>query len=333
MPSKYKRIRVLDVSRLVAAVLVVLFHISSGTNYILNMGYLSVDYFFVLSGFVLARNIFEIQTMSNSIYFVKKRFARLFPNTALSLAVIFAVSSCIWFFGSRSSGVWQNFSFKSIIGYLSLMSIFIPQSISLNFPIWSLSSEFISNSIFAFQRLGSRNQRNNLYFLCAFPICFYIISMDSITPILGLTWIEPLMRTCSGLAIGCLLHKLLTKISNPLNKMGVLVLGGFFVLTSEVELGFQILSCLVIKILVENSDRIEKHCRQFLLNFSGELSFLIYLLHIPILGCVDLLLLKSRISIPSELYIQAPIRLLFVFLFASLYLCIRSILKFMVAKK
>lgn len=333
MQNNHQRIRVLDVSRLVAALFVVLFHISSGTNYVLNMGYLSVDYFFVLSGFVLARNIFEIQTMSDSFFFVKKRFVRLFPNTALSLVATFAVSSCIWFFGSRASEVWQNFSFKSIIGYLSFMSIFVPKSISLNFPIWSLSSEFISNLFFAFQRLGSRNQRKKLYFLCALPICFYITSMDSITPAFEPTWLEPIIRTCSGLAIGCLLYQFFAKMAYPLIKAGVLVLSGLLMLTSEVELGFQIFSCLVIKFLVVHSDRIERRCLQALLNFSGELSFLIYLLHVPILSCVDLLLLKSKISISSQLYIQAPIQLLIVLLFTSIYLSIRKSLKFMVVRK
>ena len=180
---------------------------------------------------------------------------------------------------------------------------------------------------FAFQRLGSKNQRKKLFFLCALPICFYITSMDSIMLAFETTWLEPLVRTCSGLAIGCLLHQFFTKMTDPVVKSSVLVLSGLLMLTSDVELGFQIFSCLVIKFLVDYSDRIEKRCRQGLLNISGELSFLIYLLHVPILSCVDLLLLKSKISISSELYVQAPIRLLIVLFLTSIYLSIRKNIK------
>lgn len=333
MPNNNPRIGVLDLSRLLAAIFVVLFHISSGTNSILNLGYISVDYFFVLSGFVLARNILGIRTMSEASVFVKKRFIRLFPNAALSLAAVSAITGAVWFFGSRDSAIWQNFSATSIFAYLTLMSVFVSQSITLNYPIWSLSSEFVANMTFAILRFGSRSLPAKLIVLSISPILFYIVSLNSAVLASEQAWIEPLIRTCSGLAIGCLLHEFLSEISNYSIKLGILAVGLVLIFTSGIEIGFQLISCVIIKVLVEYSHRLESYFRQSLLIVSGELSFLIYLLHVPILSCVDLLLLKSNVTISSVLYIQAPIRLLIVLCSTLGFMKVRRTLQIMVFKR
>ena len=105
LPTRYA---FLDFSRLFAAIIVVGFHISSGRNDFLNFGYLAVDYFFVLSGYVLAPQIERISSGSGVIDFAKRRYKRLIPNTILSLLLIVTIAFSVWSFGSRSTTVWTN---------------------------------------------------------------------------------------------------------------------------------------------------------------------------------------------------------------------------------
>jgi peptidoglycan/LPS O-acetylase OafA/YrhL len=328
-----QRIQALDVSRLVAAIFVVLFHISSGTNGVFNLGYLSVDYFFVLSGFVLARNLLRIQSLSESLFFVKKRFFRLLPNTAVSIIFIFVITGSVWVFGSKDSVMWQNFNLTSIIGYLSLMSIFVSQSIALNYPVWSLSSEFVSNILLAFLRLGARSLRFRMSLLYAFPLSYIFTSLVSITPASVNSWVDPLIRTCSGVAIGCLLFQHFPKLSNPIIKSNLLIVSVGLLIYGELEIGFQIISCLIIKVLIENSERLENCFHRSILRDSGELSFLIYLLHVPLLNCVDLLQLKTNLLDSTELYIQGPLRVIIVLVLTFLILKIRSAVSSLVRNK
>jgi peptidoglycan/LPS O-acetylase OafA/YrhL len=90
MYSKLKNRRDIQVLRGLAVIAVVLFH-ASKTNF--PLGYLGVDIFFVISGFVMTPLILRIITaktnggrLSNLRYFYKRRFYRLAPALATTLA-------------------------------------------------------------------------------------------------------------------------------------------------------------------------------------------------------------------------------------------------------
>ena len=91
------RYEILDGLRGVAAVMVVLFHIfecySPGvTEQIINHGYLSVDFFFALSGFVIAYAYDDRWNQMNLWTFFKRRITRLQPMA------IFGKLLCACFF-------------------------------------------------------------------------------------------------------------------------------------------------------------------------------------------------------------------------------------------
>ena len=78
------RYEILDGLRGVAAVLVVMFHLfetySKGTPYqIINHGYLAVDFFFVLSGFVIGYAYDDRWNKMTTWQFFKRRLIRLHP--------------------------------------------------------------------------------------------------------------------------------------------------------------------------------------------------------------------------------------------------------------
>ena len=84
-----KRLELLQIFRGIAAMLVVIYHLSrSLQNYfqtslfgdIFSFGFVGVDFFFVLSGFIITYVHFnDLEKGTNIIPFLKKRFIRIYP--------------------------------------------------------------------------------------------------------------------------------------------------------------------------------------------------------------------------------------------------------------
>ena len=99
LPSK-PRYEILDGLRGVAALLVVAFHLfetySKGPAYqIINHGYLAVDFFFALSGFVIGYAYDDRWDRMTTWGFFKRRLVRLQPMVIMGTLV----GACLYFFG------------------------------------------------------------------------------------------------------------------------------------------------------------------------------------------------------------------------------------------
>ena len=86
--SKNKeRNKAIDGMRGIVAVIIALFHlekdISFETNTIFGMGYLGVEFFFILSGFLLVREYSNKNTESSIANIMKKKLIRLYPSYIL----------------------------------------------------------------------------------------------------------------------------------------------------------------------------------------------------------------------------------------------------------
>ena len=166
----------LDGLRGVAALLVVFYHIFEGLSFAaggtlittINHGYLAVDFFFILSGFVIGyayddrwkRNM----TLGN---FFTRRLIRLHPMIIMG-TIIGAITFCI-----QGSVQWDGSHVATSAVMLALLAamFFIPaypgagydvrgngEMFSLNGPSWSLFFEYIGNTLYALfiHRLSNR---------------------------------------------------------------------------------------------------------------------------------------------------------------------------------
>ena len=102
--SSKPRFEILDGLRGVAAMIVVAFHLfetySAGPNYqILNHGYLAVDFFFVLSGFVIGYAYDDRWNRMTTWDFFKRRLIRLQPMVILGTLI-----GAFWFYFSAAPG-------------------------------------------------------------------------------------------------------------------------------------------------------------------------------------------------------------------------------------
>ena len=155
---------ILDGLRGVAAVMVIIFHLfeahagGSHLTQIINHGYLAVDFFFMLSGFVIGYAYDDRWKTMKTKDFFKRRLIRLHPMVVLG-AVLGSITFCI-----QGCEKWDGSQVSiSMVMLAMLMGIFlIPvapgagpevrgngEMYPLNGPSWSLFFEYIGNILYA----------------------------------------------------------------------------------------------------------------------------------------------------------------------------------------
>lgn len=162
LPSK-PRYEILDGLRGVGALAVILFHCFEsyvpqlGVQYI-HHGYLAVDFFFILSGFVIGYAYDDRWDRMTRGSFFKRRLIRLHPMViagTLTGACLFFLQECPTF-GQILHCQWWQFA---LVLLMALFMIPVPPSMDirgwqdtnpLNGANWSLTLEYIANILYAF---------------------------------------------------------------------------------------------------------------------------------------------------------------------------------------
>lgn len=153
---------ILDGLRGVAALMVVVFHLfeahaTSHLDQIINHGYLAVDFFFLLSGFVIGYAYDDRWNQMTIGSFVKRRLVRLQPMVVVGM-IIGAV--CFYF---QASDLWPTIAqtpvwLMLLVMVLGCFMIPVPLSLDLrgwgetyplNGPGWSLFFEYVVNILYA----------------------------------------------------------------------------------------------------------------------------------------------------------------------------------------
>lgn len=153
-----ERIDILDGMRGVAAVFVVLYHLietyQNSSVHFINHAYLAVDFFFILSGFVVSYAYDEQMGHGlNIVSFFKRRLIRLHPMVMFA-TVLGMVSYC--FQGSPCFPLIYDSTWCDVLTVAVMGMLFIPCGIyrdirgwnemfCLNSPQWTLFYEYIAN--------------------------------------------------------------------------------------------------------------------------------------------------------------------------------------------
>lgn len=148
--SKHRFV-LLDGLRGVAAIGVVLTHVASKQFPVLSGLYLLVDFFFVLSGFVLEPLMPEPDApfWPQARRFIFKRFLRFWPMVIVVLT--FRVGTCAtWNIIGKPSGhfcpaVSAGQSSLSLLAAALLLQVLVPSALIFSGPLWSLSAEWLAN--------------------------------------------------------------------------------------------------------------------------------------------------------------------------------------------
>lgn len=189
-PATKPHYPILDGLRGVAALTVVAFHIlethsTSHLDQIINHGYLAVDFFFLLSGFVIGYAYDDRWNKLTIGGFFKRRLARLQPMVVIGMvvgAVCFYFQDCVYWPAIHSVPLWE------LLLVMLIGATLIPLPISmdirgwqemhpLNGPGWSLFFEYIANILYAlFIRKFSKTALTILVIIAAIVLVEYAVT-------------------------------------------------------------------------------------------------------------------------------------------------------------
>lgn len=306
------RFAFLDLARMVAATLVFFYHFYSSASPIFAGSWLMVDFFFVLSGFVLSK---QIQAMSQSVItineFISKRAIRIYP----ALFAFFLASSTLEIL---QKGKFDLTSISIILGATLLFQVFSPVFLATNIPLWSLSVELSVNFLSKF--FGRSFQSNLVGLLLGISLEFFYLGVGER---LGFYWVPVLGlgRALAGFNAGLLAMRLieggfvLSKFACYLSLVGTVCL---LCLAGDSKC-FSILLLPFFTLLVIGLAASPKNLRlRRVFSLLGQLSYGFYIWHLPVGNIVDSLVSDRLISLNLGVSVAILIfKLLFTLLIAA----------------
>jgi peptidoglycan/LPS O-acetylase OafA/YrhL len=322
---------ILDGLRGIAAIMVLIFHFlepfSEGdhTKQIINHGYLAVDFFFLLSGFVLGYAYDDRWQSMTWKQFFKRRLIRLHPMIIMGMTV-----GAIGFYFSASPILFPKISHTSI-GMLLLVYMIgctlIPAPKSLDIrgweemhpldgPAWSLFFEYLANILYV---IILRKLNNKALFVLTIVFAIVLIqfavtspngdiiggwSVDQLQLRIGFTRL--LFPFCCGL--------LLSRTTKPGNIKNAFIPAGVLLITalSFPRIGgheklwenglYDSLTIIIIFPLIVYigassktiSKRIENLCKKL-----GDISYPLYITHYPIIYIYTSWVVDNKINLSN----------------------------------
>ena len=339
----------LDGLRGVAALMVVWFHIfeafaTSHLDQRINHGYLAVDFFFILSGFVIGYAYDDRWSKMSVGEFFKRRLIRLHPMVVMGALIGAAM------FYTQGCEVWDvtKISVGALLFATLLNMLMIPATISgevrgvgemypLNGPSWSLMFEYIGNILYALiiRRLSTK-ALTALVAIMGCGLAIYSVwgplgdlcvgfSMDSTNMIGGS------LRLMFAFPAGLLL----SRVFKPRNVRGVFWIGALAIvaLAAVPRLGgaerlwlngiYDAACCIVVFPLLvylaasgKTTDRASGRVCKFL----GDISYPLYMVHYPFIYLYYAWVKNNNLSFTESL---SGALALFIGSIALAYLCLK----------
>ncbi len=202
----------------IAATMVLLLHLDQIHGNILSPfvrpiaeGYLGVDIFFVLSGYILAHVYRTTGTQSLRGYGIVlwRRFARIYPMHLATLAALFAMVAAR---GLLDTNFWIV---SEIPRHLLLLQAWVPE-LSWNIPSWSISAEWAAYVLFPLTVAAILRPRHAIAPMLVVAVLFagfQIFGIDTAgLPGSWLGWPAALRIACE-FSLGTLLFRLTTAVT------------------------------------------------------------------------------------------------------------------------
>lgn len=217
---KQNKLLALESLRGIAAISVAFFHFNIGSHFnndFVRNAWLMVDFFFVLSGFVIALNYMDrIKTINDLSRFQIKRFLRLYPLHFLMLFTFLGIEFAKYIAENQFGMVANNraFSINDLTAFIA--NLFLIQNWSLsdltyNYPSWSISAEFFTYAIFAILILVSKANKIFLVTALTIGILTFGFSLNEIGMGTGNLTGGPL-RCLYSFSIGALIFIIYSKV-------------------------------------------------------------------------------------------------------------------------
>jgi len=143
-----RRLPGLEALRCVAALCVLALHLRAvfGGRYVFGRGYLGVDFFLMLSGYLMARTQEARLAAGASPWgFLLRRYGRLWPLMALgSLPGVWVQALAL---GVVSAAVWWRYALTATLNLLLLPDMQTYFAFPINIPAWTIFFELVMNAL------------------------------------------------------------------------------------------------------------------------------------------------------------------------------------------
>ncbi len=274
------------------AIWVMSFHASVGASQIviIDHGYLAVDLFFILSGFILSHAHRDYAfTAAAYATFIRDRVARLFPLHWAGLAltaVVLALTPAI------QQGMPNRFGVVQLgLNLLLMQNWLYAGPTSWNPPAWSLSTEWLVSLGFPLFLWSARRFHQRWLTLAACAGCigaYGLFVIATHNPTLDLPGHAGIVRTICEFMAGCLLYQLYRQqVRVP--TVGLLaILALFAVGFSAPSRGlFAVMAFPLVVLMTAQGSVLSRLFAWRPIAFLGEISFSIYVLHWIVLQAFD----------------------------------------------
>lgn len=280
--------------RCFAATMVLLLHgwqaVSSYENPIIARGYLGVDLFFLLSGYIIAHvyaERFEHSATHEFFGFLWHRFARLYPAHVTVLAILVLALGCAMLFHIPlgDPGAWGG---QQLLWQLLLIQSWgVTDHIGWNAVSWSVSSEWFAYLLFppvAFLITRLSAGMAALVALCALAVLFEAYTLFHWDVRSSWSGARALSRVSSEFICGVALWRCLTQTSLPRHVPDALGFG--CIISFIVGAAFGVSDFVLIAILAlfvvaaaTSTGAFSRFLSARALVWVGEISYSIYLVH------------------------------------------------------
>lgn len=342
---------ILDGLRGVAAVIVVLFHIletftgGDHSKQIINHGYMAVDFFFVLSGFVIGYAYDDRWGKMSLKGFFKRRIIRLHPMIIAGMvigAIFFYFQDCAAFPFINETPVWKMI----LVLLIGFTLIPVPTSMDirgwgemhpLNGPAWSLFFEYIANILYAlFVRKFSNKVLSILVFIAGCALIHLAVTSPN-GDIIGGWSIEPTQlrigftRLLYPFFAGLLLSRICKpgRINHAFLWCSVLLItvlsiprvGGDQLWMNGLYDSLCIIFIFPFIVYLGASGTVKGKYSSKICKFLGDISYPIYIIHYPFIYMFTSWVMKNNITTLKEAFPIALFILLSTIILS--YLCVR----------
>lgn len=256
-------------------------------------GYLAVDLFFLLSGFVIFLG-YHVSLSTDFPRSVKKfywhRFTRIYPLHAVMLGGYLGLFLAYYFFSSSGSPpgsyTWSTF-FQSMF----LVHMWVGSDLTWNVPSWSISSEWFVYMFFPLMAYGLRKIqggiRLHLVTLLAIACMLHLIySFSGVTSLGAEIPRMALIRTMLEFLMGVLVGSLYVNHKDFLQQYRHAFLAGFLVLCTAytvIHVPDHVLIPIAFALLIAYLSTTSSWITRFLsappLVYLGEISYSTYMVH------------------------------------------------------
>lgn len=306
----------------IAALLVVIFHsnlmlapfIPQGYTHLIDSGWLWVDFFFVLSGFIMfyvyGKNFKQGFNRHHYLKYVGARFARVYPLHLFTLIISFIIAVLVVYFADGLDPFFAEMinpsALPASLVFLQGMGLF--WAAPLNTPSWSLSTEWWMYLVFPFvvpffMRLNASGKfLTFITLIAAYLLLMYFVGPVSMAgpfpagqPTLNLVADFGFFRCALGFLLGMLLHEVyVSRAAYSFFKnnwtFAILFVGALIAMHFGIhDLLIIALFPLIILAAAYNESNVKRILDTKVLQRLGDWSFSIYMVHVPIISCFWLL--------------------------------------------